>query len=250
MPSQGRLHDAEVLEQQVERMIADPRSDAFIENFTGQWLNVRGMQASEPVVDLFPDFDSTLREAFRREIELFFGSIIHEDRSILDLLTADYTFVNERLAKHYGIPDVYGPQFRRVTLGPELDMRRGLLGKGALLTITSDAARTSPVKRGKWFLETFFDISPPDPPPGVETELTEVEGEAPKTLRARMEAHRTNPSCAGVPSELRADGARDGEFRRRRRSGGLWMPASRSIPPASRTTARRSTASGACANSR
>ncbi len=197
LAAQGRLRDEDVLEQQVERMIADPRSEAFIENFTGQWLGVRGMQASEPVVDLFPDFDSTLRQAFRREIELFFGSVIHENRSILDLLTADYTFVNERLAKHYGIPDVYGAQFRRVTLGPELDMRRGLLGKGALLTITSDAARSSPVKRGKWFLETFLDISPPDPPPGVETDLKPVEGEAPKTLRARLEAHRANPSCAG-----------------------------------------------------
>jgi hypothetical protein len=197
LAAQGRLRDEKVLQQQVERMIADPRSEAFVENFTGQWLGVRGMQASEPVVDLFPDFDSTLRQAFRREIELFFGSVIHEDRSILDLLTADYTFVNERLAKHYGIPDVYGAQFRRVTLGPELDMRRGLLGKGALLTITSDAARSSPVKRGKWFLETFLDISPPDPPPGVETDLKPVEGEAPKTLRARLEAHRANPSCAG-----------------------------------------------------
>jgi mono/diheme cytochrome c family protein len=196
LASAGRLRDAKVLEKQVERMIADPRSDALVENFTGQWLNVRGMQASEPVVDLFPDFDSTLRAAFRREIELFFGSVIHENRSILDLLTADYTFVNERLAKHYGIPDIYGSQFRRVTLTPELDMRRGLLGKGALLTITSDAARTSPVKRGKWFLETFLDISPPDPPPGVETELKQVPGEAPKTLRARMEAHRTNPNCS------------------------------------------------------
>jgi hypothetical protein len=181
-------------------MIADRRSEAFIENFTGQWLNVRGMAASEPVVDLFPDFDSTLRTAFRREIELFFGSVIQEDRSILDLLTADYTFVNERLAKHYGIPDVYGPQFRRVTLGPELDMRRGLLGKGALLTITSDAARSSPVKRGKWFLETFLDISPPDPPPGVETDLKLEPGAAPKTLRARLEAHRVNPSCSACHS--------------------------------------------------
>jgi hypothetical protein len=196
LASQGRLRDEEVLEEQVTRMIADPRSAAFVENFTGQWLNVRGMKASEPVVDLFPDFDSTLRTAFRREIELFFGSVIHEDRSILDLLTADYTFVNERLAKHYGIPGVYGAQFRRVALGPELDMRRGLLGKGALLTITSDAARSSPVKRGKWFLETFLDISPPDPPPGVETDLKLVPGEAPKTLRARLEAHRANPSCA------------------------------------------------------
>jgi hypothetical protein len=196
LAAQNRLHEPKVLEQQVERMIADERSSAFVENFTGQWLNVRGMQASEPVVDLFPDFDSTLRAAFRREIELFFGSVIQEDRSILDLLTADYTFVNERLAKHYGIPDVYGSQFRRVALTPELDMRRGLLGKGALLTITSDAARTSPVKRGKWFLETFLGIGPPDPPPGVETDLKEAPGEAPKTLRARLEAHRVNPTCS------------------------------------------------------
>jgi len=196
LAAQGRLHDSKVIEQQVARMIADPRSDAFIENFTGQWLNVRGMAASEPVVNLFPDFDSTLREAFRREIELFFGSIIHEDRSVLDLLTADYTFVNERLAKHYGIPNVYGSQFRRVELTPELDMRRGLLGKGALLTITSDAARSSPVKRGKWFLETFLGLSPPDPPPGVNTTLPETKGEAPKTLRARLAAHHANPSCA------------------------------------------------------
>ncbi|MDT8397533.1 MAG: DUF1592 domain-containing protein [Pseudomonadales bacterium] len=193
---QNRLHDSEVLQQQVQRMLADPRSAALVQNFTGQWLNVRGMQASEPVVELFPDFDSTLREAFRREIELFFGSIMQEDRSILDLLTADYTFVNERLARHYGIPGVYGEQFRRVTLGPEQDVRRGLLGKGALLTITSEGARTSPVKRGKWFLETFLGVSPPSPPPGVETNLSQKEGEAPKTLRARLEAHHTNPTCA------------------------------------------------------
>ena len=198
-------------------MIADPRSQAFVENFTGQWLNVRGMQASEPVVDLFPDFDSTLREAFRREIELFFGSVIHEDRSILDLLTADYTFVNERLAKHYGIPDVYGSQFRRVTLGPELDMRRGLLGKGALLTITSDVARTSPVKRGKWFLETFLDISPPDPPPGVETDLKAGRGRGADNAAGAHGGASRQPELRRVPSELRADGARHGEFRRRRR---------------------------------
>jgi hypothetical protein len=196
LASQDRLHNAKVLEQQVQRMIADARSDAFIGNFTGQWLNVRGIKASEPIVNLFPDFDSTLRDAYRREIELFFGSIIHEDRSILDLLTADYTFVNERLARQYGIPNIYGSQFRRVELGPELDMRRGLLGKGALLTITSDAARSSPVKRGKWFLETFLGLSPPDPPPGVNTTLAVTPGEAPKTLRARLAAHHTNPNCA------------------------------------------------------
>lgn len=197
LATQGRLQEPEVLQQQVQRMFADPRSEAFIENFTGQWLNVRGMAASEPVVEMFPDFDSTLRDAYRREIELFFGSIIQEDRSILDLLTADYTFVNERLARHYGIPDVYGSQFRRVELDdPELEVRHGLLGKGALLTITSEAARTSPVKRGKWYLETFMGVSPPDPPPGVETDLTPKEGAPPQTLRARLEAHRSNPVCA------------------------------------------------------
>jgi len=194
--SAGRLHEPEVLRAQVDRMIADPRSDAFIENFTGQWLSVREIEASEPVVDLFPDFDSTLRDAFRREIELFFGSIIQDNHSILDLLDADYTFVNERLARHYGIPDVYGSQFRRVELGPELEERRGLLGKGALLTVTSQGERTSPVKRGKWFLETFFGVSPPDPPPGVDTDLTPAPGEGPKTMRERLEAHHTNPNCA------------------------------------------------------
>lgn len=196
LADQGRLHNDEVLREQLQRMIADPRAEAFVENFVGQWLSVRGISASEPVVGLFPDFDSTLRQAFRREIELYFSSIMEEDRSVLDLLTAEHTFVNERLAKHYGIDGVYGSQFRRVTLGPEQSMRHGLLGKGALLTITSDAARTSPIKRGKWFLETFLGVTPPDPPPGVETNLMPHEGEAPTTLRARLEAHSTNPSCA------------------------------------------------------
>src|SRR5690606_31324916 len=142
--TRNELHDHAVLEAQVERMLQDPRARSFISNFTGQWLRVRGMAASEPVVDLFPDFDSTLRESFRREIEMFFASVIQEDRSVLDLLDADYTFVNERLARHSGISDVDGSSFRRVELGPDMAMRRGLLGKGALLTITSDAARTSP----------------------------------------------------------------------------------------------------------
>jgi hypothetical protein len=197
LAAQGRLRDPGGLERQVQRMLADPRSEALVQNFTGQWLNVRSMQASEPVVDLFPDFDDNLRAAFRQEIELFFGSVMQEDRSILDLLTADYTFANERLAKHYGIPNVYGPRFRRVALGPELDMRRGLLGKGALLTITSQAARTSPVARGKWFLETFLGVSPPEPPPGVESNLDkEKNSKAATTLRDRLEAHRADPVCA------------------------------------------------------
>ena len=235
------MRDAKVLEQQVERMIADPRSEAFVENFTGQWLNVRGMQASEPVVDLFPDFDSTLREAFRREIELFFGSVIHEDRSILDLLTADYTFVNERLAKHYGIPDVYGPQFRRVTLGPELDMRRGLLGKGALLTITSDAARTSPVKRGKWFLRNV-----PRRQPARSAARRRNGAEARRRARRRKRCARGSRRIAptrAAPRATRASSRWASPWRTSTpsASGGRSMSAARSIPRASRTTARRST---------
>jgi hypothetical protein len=198
--SQGKLKQPAVLEQQIRRMVADPKSKYLIENFVGQWLNVRGMAAMEPVVNLFPDFDSTLREGFRREAELFFDSIVHEDRSILDLLTADYTFVNERVAKHYGIPNVYGSNFRRVQLGPEFDMRRGLLGKGALLTVTSQAARTSPVTRGKWFLQTFFGISPPDPPPNVpaiKPAANDAAGNVKEpTMRERMAQHHANPVCA------------------------------------------------------
>ena len=200
LAAQGKLKHPAVLEQQVRRMLKDPRSDALINNFTGQWLSVRSLKTSEPVVNLFPDFDDNLRNAFQREMELFFGSIVHEDRSVLELLTADYTFVNERLAKHYGIPNLYGPQFRRVTLGPDLSMRRGLLGKGALLTVTSQAARTSPVTRGKWFLQTFLGVSPPDPPPNVpaiKEQAADTTGNAKApTARQMMEAHRTNPTCS------------------------------------------------------
>jgi len=196
LAEQNKLSDPAVLEQQVQRMLADTKSYAFVENFTGQWLNLRGMSAKEPVVELFPDFDSTLREAFETELELFVNSMIQEDRSITEMLDANYTFLNGRLAKHYGIRGVSGGQFRRVELAPEHAIRRGLLGKGALLTLTSEGNRTSPVKRGKWFLETFYGVTPPDPPPGVETDLEAKEGEGPTTLRARLEEHRANPSCA------------------------------------------------------
>jgi len=200
LAAQGKLKDPVVLEKQVRRMLADRKSDALITNFTGQWLGVRSLKTSEPVVNLFPDFDDNLRAAYRREVELFFGSVAREDRSILDLLTADYTFVNERLAKQYGIPDIYGPQFRRVTLPPELDIRRGLLGKGALLTVTSNAARTSPVARGKWFLQTFLGVSPPDPPPNVpaiKDKPVDSTGNAKApTMRQIMEMHHTSPTCA------------------------------------------------------
>ncbi len=200
--AQGRLHTPAVLEKQVHRMLADPKSQALIANFTGQWLNVRGLKTVEPVVNIFPDFDDNLRNAFQREIELFFDTVVHEDRSLLDLLSADFTFVNERLAKHYGIPNVYGTEFRRVTLPPELDMRRGLLGKGALLTVTSNAARTSPVTRGKWFQSTFLGVAPPDPPPGVDTSLkekvtTDTTGNLKvPTMRDVLDRHHANPVCA------------------------------------------------------
>ncbi|MGP0075913.1 MAG: DUF1592 domain-containing protein [Bryobacteraceae bacterium] len=200
LAAQGKLKDPSVLDKQLRRMLADPKSEALIDNFTGQWLGVRSLKTSEPVVNLFPDFDDNLRSAYQHEVELFFGSIVREDRSIMDLLTANYTFVNERLAKHYGIPNIYGSQFREVTLPPELDMRRGLLGKGALLTLTSNAARTSPVTRGKWFLQTFLGVSPPSPPPNVPTlkeQPVDSTGNAkPPTMRQMMEAHRANPVCA------------------------------------------------------
>ena len=201
LAAQGKLREPAVLEKQVVRMLADPKSDALVANFTGQWLNVRGLATIDPAINLFPDFDDNLRSAFAREIELFFSSIVHEDRSILDLLTANYTFVNERLAKHYGIPNIYGPQFRRVELTPDLDVRRGLLGKGGLMAVTSNAAVTSPVHRGKWYLETFFGVSPPDPPPGVDTTLKSkpvAAGGIPvdPPMRERMEMHHANPVCA------------------------------------------------------
>ena len=198
--AKGQLKDPAVLEQQVKRMLRDPRSQALVTNFTGQWLGVRALKTAEPVVNLFPDFDDNLRSAFQKEIELFFASIVQEDRAVVDLLTANDTFVNERLAKHYGIPNIYGPQFRRVTLPAELDMRRGLLGKGALMTVTSAAARTSPVTRGKWFLATFLGVEPPQPPPDVpafkERVVDSTGNTKPPTMKQSLEMHRISPTCA------------------------------------------------------
>ena len=161
--AQGKLKDPAVLDQQVRRMLADPKSEALVQNFAGQWLFLRNLQSLMPDGHEFPNFDDNLRQAFRRETELFFESIMREDRNVLDLLTANYTFVNERLAQHYGIPNVYGSQFRRVTLTDET--RRGLLGQGSVLTVTSYPNRTSPVLRGKWILENILGTPPPPPPP-------------------------------------------------------------------------------------
>ena len=160
----GRLGSQEILEQQVRRMLADKRSRALVDNFAEQWLYLRNLAAVRPDPRQFPDFDDNLRQAFRRETKLFFESIKTEDRSVLDLLDADYTFVNERLAQHYGIPNVYGTHFRRVSL-PADSPRGGLLGQGSILTVTSYANRTSPVQRGKWVLENLLGMPPPPPPP-------------------------------------------------------------------------------------
>jgi len=190
----GKLKDPTVLEQQVRRMLADARSQALTSNFAAQWLYLRDLFAKFPDEILFPDFDGTLREAMARETELFVDSVFRENRSVTDLLTANYTFVNERLAKHYGIPNVRGSYFRRVTL-PDGSTRGGLLGQGSVLTITSYANRTSPVLRGKWVLENLLSSAPPPPPPNIPSLKTEGAGK-PLTLRDAMTAHRANPSCA------------------------------------------------------
>jgi len=192
--SQGKLKDPAVLEQQVKRMLADDRSEALVKNFAGQWLMLRNLPNVQPDPNEFPNFDDNLRQAFRRETEMFFGSIMREDRNVLDLLNADYTFANERLAKHYGIPGVYGSQFRRVKVTN--DARRGLLGQGSILTVTSEANRTSPVKRGKFILEAIMGTPPPAPPPNVPP-LKENEGAQALSVRARLEEHRKSPACSG-----------------------------------------------------
>ena len=191
--TQRKLRNAEALERQVRRMLADPRATALVSNFAGQWLHMRNLRSTTPDKNDFPDFDDNLRQAFARELELFVGSVFGEDRGVLDLITADYTFLNERLAKHYRIPNVYGPHFRRVTLDDEA--RWGLLGKGGILLVTSHADRTSPVVRGKWILDNLIGI-PPAPPPAEVPPFPEETPGSPKTVRARMEQHRANPSCA------------------------------------------------------
>ena len=192
--SKGGLKTPAGIDQQVRRMLADPKSQAFVDNFVGQWLQLRNLKTKQPNSHEFPDFDDNLRTALGTEAEMFFASIMREDRSVVDLMTADYTFVNERLARHYGIPNVYGTHFRRVTLTD--DTRRGLLGKGAVLMVTSHPHRTSPVLRGKWVLENILG-SPPPPPPDVVPPFDEEAGAAkPKSVRERMEQHRRNPACA------------------------------------------------------
>ena len=191
----GHLNESAVLETQVRRMLADPRATTLTTNFADQWLYLRNLDAAVPNLRRFPDFDDNLRGAFRQETQLLFASIVSEDRNVVDLLQADYTFLNERLARHYGIPNVYGGHFRRVEL-PEDSVRRGLLGHGSILTVTSYATRTSPVRRGKWILENLLGMPPPPPPPNVPPLEEPEPGVAARSMRERMEQHRANAVCA------------------------------------------------------
>jgi hypothetical protein len=191
LAAQNKLHDPKVLEQQTRRMLADPRSEALVTNFAGQWLYLRELRSARPEAK---DFNDNLRQSFRRETEMLFESIVREDRSVVDLLNADYTFVDERLARHYGIPGVYGSRFRRVTLTD--DSRRGLLGQSSILLVTSVANRTSPVARGKWVLENILGTSAPLPPPNVPALPENPTATKVTSVRERMEAHRNNPVCA------------------------------------------------------
>ena len=190
----GKLSNAATLDQQVRRMLADSRSHALSSNFAAQWLYLRNLKNFAPDPNEFPDFDDNLRQSLLTETEMFFASVVNEDRNVLDLLNGNYTYVNERLARHYGIPDVYGPRFRRVTLTDEA--RRGLLGQGSVLTVTSYATRTSPVLRGKWILTNVLGTPPPAPPPNVPALKENKDGGKILSVRERLEEHRKSPACA------------------------------------------------------
>ena len=197
---QGKLKDPEVLSAQVDRMLADERSSAFSTNFTGQWLFLRNLTKVTPDPDLFPQFDQGLARAFQEETELFFDAILRENRPVTDLLSANFTYLNQRLAQHYGIPNVYGSQFRRVSLTD--DERGGLLGQGSILTVTSYPNRTSVVQRGKWVLENLLGSGPPPPPPDIPALEAHAKDGRALTMRQQMEQHRANPTCAACHSRM------------------------------------------------
>jgi mono/diheme cytochrome c family protein len=196
----GKLKDRAVLEQQVERMLRDGRSRALVDNFASQWLQLRDLRNVKPDPDLFPDFDENLRDALRQETELFLDSQLRANRSVVELLTANYTFVNERLARHYDIPDIYGERFRRVTFSD--DRRGGLLGQASLLTVTSYPNRTSPVLRGKWLLENILGTPPPAPPPDVPALKDKGANGERRSVRERLEAHRRDPACSSCHAQM------------------------------------------------
>jgi hypothetical protein len=193
LAERGELSDASVLEREVRRMLADPRSQALVTNFAGQWLFLRNIARIQPDPAAFPNFDENLRQGLRKETELLIESMLREDKSVADLLNSDYTFLNERLAKHYGIEGIYGSEFRRVQIDDP--KRRGLLGQASILTVTSYPNRTAPTIRGKWVLEQLLGTPPPPPPPNVPS-LKEDASTRILTMRQRMEQHRANPACA------------------------------------------------------
>jgi len=239
LAERGKLKDPAILEQQVRRMLADPRAGALVSNFATQWLYLRNLAATTPDPRLFPDFDDNLRVAMQRETEFFFESILREDRNVLDLLRADYTFLNERLARHYGIPNVYGSRFRRVALG-ETGIRGGLLSQASILTVTSYSTRTSPVIRGKWILSNILG-TPPNPPPPAVPQLKEAgarrEGKF-LTMRERVAEHRANPACAGCHNLMDPVGFAfenyDAVGRWRTADGGVPVDASGVMPDGSK----------------
>jgi hypothetical protein len=232
----GTLHQPLVLERQVRRMLADSRSEALVTNFAEQWLRLRNLDSITPDMRLFPDFDDNLRQAFRKETELFFGSVLREDRSVLDLLSAKYTFLNERLAKHYGIPNVYGTRFRRVGLDED-SWRGGLLRQGSILTVTSYATRTSPVLRGKFVLDTLLGVPPPPPLPDVPT-LKDNTVNGNLSVRERLAEHRTNAVCAPCHNMMDPLGLSlekyDAVGRRRSAEAGMTIDASGGLPDGSK----------------
>ena len=232
----GVLRKPGVVEQQVRRMLADERADALSVNFAAEWLQLRTIEGTAPNEFLFPNFGENLRRDFRRETELLFQSVLRENRSLLEFLTADYTFVNERLAKHYGIPNVYGGHFRRVTIPDE--NRRGLLGQGSFLTLTSLADRTTVVGRGKWILDNVLGAPPPSPPPNVPPLKENEHGGTVLSLRQRMEQHRANPVCASCHARMDALGFAlenfDATGRWRTREGDTLIDASAALPDGTR----------------
>jgi hypothetical protein len=200
LATRGQLRDPATLDQQVHRMLADARATALVDNFASQWLMLRSVGGITPDPNLFPGFDENLREAFQRETELFVESQLREDRSVVDLLSADYTFLNERLARHYGIPDVRGSRYRRVTLSDE--RRQGLLGHGSILSVTSYGNRTSPVLRAKWLLENILGTPPSPPPPDVPPLPAGTTPGEPRTVRERLAQHRRSPVCANCHAPM------------------------------------------------
>lgn len=235
LAEQGRLNAPTVLQQQIRRLLDDPRSQSFVSNFGGQWLHLRNLETSKPDPDVFPAYDENLKLAFERETELFFESILRENRSVLELLDADYTFLNQRLAEHYGIRGVYGSQFRRVTLNEQQRTARGgLLGQGSILTVTSYPNRTSVVQRGKWILENLLGSPPPPPPADIPDLKPKSHDGRLLSMREQLDMHRANPICASCHARMDPIGFAlenyDGIGKWRTKDAGLPIDASGKLP--------------------